>query len=106
MVFCTNCGFNIIEEPSNFCPKCGTHTTTVTEKTETSDYVSRGSSIVPPARSNWWYLLPIFFSVIGGVIAYFILRKDSPKLAMNCFIVGLILTVIGVIFSLSFSPLR
>jgi len=22
-------------------------------------------------RSNWWYLLPILFSIIGGLISYF-----------------------------------
>ena len=107
MVFCSNCGFNIVEESSNFCSKCGTHTIPVSEKIESNvDYLSQPSSIIPPTRSKWWYLLPIFFSVIGGVIAYFILRKDSPKLAMHCFIIGLILTVIGIAFSLSLSPLR
>ena len=26
-------------------------------------------------RSNWWYLLPIGFGVIGGIIAYFGIKK-------------------------------
>ena len=54
-------------------------------------------------RSNWWYLLPIFFGIIGGIIAYFAIRKDDRKKAKKCLFVGLILLVIGIILDLSFS---
>ena len=50
-------------------------------------------------RSGAWYLLPIFFTVIGGVIAYFVIKDDDPKKAKNCLYLGIILTVIGVILS-------
>ena len=50
-------------------------------------------------RSGAWYLLPIFFIVIGGVIAYFVIKEDDPKKAKNCLYLGIILTVIGVILS-------
>ena len=30
-------------------------------------------------RSNWWYLVPIFLGLIGGIIAYFALRNDDRK---------------------------
>jgi hypothetical protein len=31
-------------------------------------------------RSNWWYLAPLLGGIIGGVCAYFALRKDDlPK---------------------------
>jgi len=48
-------------------------------------------------RSNAWFLLPIFFSWIGGLIAYFILRHDDPSKAKNCLYLGIILTVVGII---------
>jgi heme/copper-type cytochrome/quinol oxidase subunit 2 len=48
------------------------------------------------ARSRWWYLLPIFFQIIGGVIAYFILRDDDPKKAKNCLWLGIVLTAIKI----------
>jgi heme/copper-type cytochrome/quinol oxidase subunit 2 len=48
-------------------------------------------------RSRWWYLLPIFFKVIGGVIAYFVLRDDDPKKAKNCLLLGIVLTAIPII---------
>jgi len=51
-------------------------------------------------RSNVWYLLPIFFGVIGGIIAFFIIRKDDPHKAKNCLYVGIVLMVIGIIFNM------
>ncbi|MGH9910159.1 MAG: hypothetical protein ACRD32_05920 [Nitrososphaerales archaeon] len=51
-------------------------------------------------RSNWWYLLPIFFSLVGGVIAYFAIKNDDPKKARNCLAIGIILTAIGVVLTI------
>ena len=48
------------------------------------------------SRSNFWYLLPIFLGLIGGIIAYFVLRKDDPKKAKNCLYLGIILAIIGI----------
>jgi len=53
-------------------------------------------------RSNWWFLLPIFFGLIGGIIAYFILRHDDPKKAKNCLYLGIVLAVIGIVINLIF----
>ena len=46
-------------------------------------------------RSSLWFLLPIFFNVIGGVIAYFIIKDDDPRKAKNCLLLGIILTAIS-----------
>jgi len=53
-------------------------------------------------RSRWWYLLPIFFQIIGGVISYFILRNDDPKKAKNCLWLGIVLTAIKIGFFVIF----
>ena len=50
-------------------------------------------------RSGAWYLLPIFLTIIGGVIAYFVIRDDDPKKAKNCLYLGIILAAIGIGFS-------
>ncbi len=52
-------------------------------------------------RSNWWFLLPIFMGLIGGIIAYFVLRGDDPKKAKNCLYLGLILFGIGTAINLA-----
>ena len=50
-------------------------------------------------RSNAWFLLPIFFGIIGGIIAFFILRQDDPSKAKNCLYLGIALMVIGIILN-------
>ena len=52
-------------------------------------------------RSNWWYLVPIFIGFIGGIIAYFAIRRDDPQKAKKCLWVGIILTAINVIVNVS-----
>ena len=52
-------------------------------------------------RSNWWFLLPIFIGLIGGIIAYFVLRHDDPQKAKNCLYLGIILAVIGIVLNLT-----
>ena len=52
------------------------------------------------SRSNAWFLLPIFFGIIGGIIAFFILRQDDPHKAKNCLYLGIVFMVIGIIFNI------
>ena len=49
-------------------------------------------------RSKWWYLLPIFIGIIGGLITWFALKNDDSKLAKNCLILGIVLDSIQIIF--------
>lgn len=51
-------------------------------------------------RSNFWFLLPIFLGLIGGIIAYFVLRQDDPKKARNCLYLGIVLAIIGIIINI------
>ena len=50
-------------------------------------------------RSNAWFLLPIFLGLIGGIIAFFILRHDDPQKAKNCLYLGIVLMLIGMILN-------
>ena len=52
-------------------------------------------------RSNWWYLVPIFIGLIGGIIAYFALRRDDPQKAKKCLMVGIILTLINIVVNIA-----
>ncbi len=53
-------------------------------------------------RSNWWFLLPIFLGLIGGVIAYFVLRHDDPRKAKNCLFLAIVLAIIGIAINMIF----
>ena len=50
-------------------------------------------------RSNWWFLLPILGGLLGGIIAYFVLRQDDPSKAKNCLYLGIILALIGLMLN-------
>jgi len=49
--------------------------------------------------SKAWYLLPIFLSIIGGVIGYFLVKDRDKKLAERLLIAGVIMMVVWIIFS-------
>ncbi len=51
-------------------------------------------------RSNWWFLLPIFGGLIGGIIAFFVLRQDDPNKAKNCLYLGIALALIGLMLNI------
>ncbi len=53
-------------------------------------------------RSNWWFLLPIFLGLIGGVIAYFVLRHDDPRKAKNCLYLAIVLAIFGIAINVIF----
>jgi len=55
------------------------------------------------SRSNWWYLLPIFLGLIGGIIAYFAIRKDDLPKAKKCIYLSLILLAVGIFLDLLFN---
>ena len=48
-------------------------------------------------RSNFWYLLPIFGGIIGGIISWFAIRYDDPRKSRNCLLLGIALTAIPII---------
>ena len=50
-------------------------------------------------RSAWWFLLPIFFTIFGGLIAYFAIRSDDSKRAKDCLLLGIILFAIPLVIS-------
>jgi len=129
--FCTSCGAEL-RSGASFCGKCGTtieqgysnpqpaYKNPRQEAFEEyeNDYVSRagGNSNPQPRYNNSqrngpyvgvsaaWWLLPIFFSVIGGIIAWVCVKDTDPRMAKNCLILGIILTVapIAIIFLIAF----
>jgi len=45
-------------------------------------------------RSWVWFLLPVFVHIIGGVIAYYALKPDEPRMAKDCLYIGITLCAI------------
>ena len=53
---------------------------------------SRHEAPTKGRKSRLWYLLPIFLGVIGGLIAYFVLRNSNSAMARNTLWIGIILS--------------
>lgn len=53
-------------------------------------------------RSNLWYIAPILFGIIGGIVAFFILRKDDPIKARNCLLIGIGMMFVGILIDIAF----
>jgi 2-hydroxy-6-oxonona-2,4-dienedioate hydrolase len=45
-------------------------------------------------RSRLWYLLPIFLHIIGGLVAYFVVRGSDDAIARNSLWLGIILSAV------------
>ena len=125
--FCTSCGA-ALRSGATFCGKCGieveqgysnpqpAYKNTRQEAFEEyeNDYVSRagGNSNPQPRYNNSprngpyvgvsaaWWLLPIFLSFIGGIIAWACVKDRDPGMAKNCLILGIVLTVVPIAISL------
>jgi hypothetical protein len=120
--FCISCGSEL-RPGASFCGKCGTtieqgsfsptspaYKNPRQESFEEyeNDYVGRigGNSNPQPRYNNSqrngpyvgvsaaWWLLPIFFSFIGGIIAWVCVKDTDPRMAKNCLILGIVITVV------------
>ena len=47
--------------------------------------------------SKVWYLLPIFFAIIGGLVMYLVLRNMDRKMASRGMLLGILMVVVPVI---------
>ena len=52
-------------------------------------------------RSRLWYLLPIFLHIIGGLIAYFVLKGSDHVIAKNSLWLGIILSAVATTLALA-----
>ena len=119
--FCTSCGA-ALRSGATFCGKCGIEVEQGYSNPQPAyknprqesfeeyenDYVGRigGNSNPQPRYNNSqrngpyvgvsaaWWLLPIFFSFIGGIIAWACVKDRDPGMAKNCLILGIVITVV------------
>ena len=54
-------------------------------------YLLRQDHFAKQYRSRWWFLLPILFNIVGGIVAYYAIRNDDLDKAKNCLLCGILL---------------
>ena len=98
--FCNNCGSKILEK-TQFCTECGNSLDNLSQtniSTTPQSYPQYSRQGGKPSAA--WWLLPIFFSIIGGIIAWACIRDRDPRMAKNNLILGIVLTVLPIIVTL------
>ena len=74
--FCSNCGAEI-DSKAKICPKCGVEQLIVAERV-----------------SGWWYVVPLFLGIIGGLVAWLINKDRNSKKAMRFLIAGIVVSIL------------
>lgn len=78
-MYCRNCGKQI-EDRAEICTNCGVR--------------------IISKPSNFWYILPLLFNILGGIIGYYALRNKDRSMAKNMIYLG-----IGMIILLTISSI-
>ena len=94
-LFCNNCGNKILEQ-TQFCTDCGNSLDNLVQANMTTPQ-NYGQGRKPSAA---WYLLPLAFYFIGGIIAWACLKDRDPRMAKKNLILGIIVTILPVIVGL------
>ena len=90
MTKCYFCGKELPQE-SNYCTHCDHETNTIDPFEKT---------IIYKKRSVLWYLLPIFIGIIGGIIAFVVIRNSDPLKGKYCLIIGIVTTAALYVYTL------
>jgi hypothetical protein len=99
MVRCQSCGGN--NPPDNaFCETCGAP---LRPNPPVVAAPVNNSRPTPQKTSVAWWLLPLFFSWVGGIIAWAIVRENDKTKARNLLIFGIIMSVIWLLITIVIS---
>jgi len=83
LAFCPNCGKEVLPGDS-FCRNCGRQLRQPETPSEPKE-----------KTSAWWWLLPFFLGIIGGVVGYVVLESRNRRRATRILIFGVVWTVVG-----------
>jgi RNA polymerase subunit RPABC4/transcription elongation factor Spt4 len=83
---CQNCR-TLIKEELRICPHCGRDPS----QPPTYEYRSAEYYYQP---SSAWYLAPLLFAILGGIIGYLGVKDDDKDMANNMLILGMVMSFI------------
>jgi RNA polymerase subunit RPABC4/transcription elongation factor Spt4 len=91
-ISCPACGKQVHED-DNFCPNCAKP---LRPNSPSVHYLMKNERV-----SNAWYLLPVFFSILGGIIGYVGVKERDSEKAGSILACGILIFVVEVVFVLS-----
>jgi len=89
-LFCKHCGTKLPSQDADICTHCG-------KLVKVTSFTVGETASTGKSPSDLWYLLPIFFGIIGGLVMFFVLKDENRKMAKNGIILGAIIAVIGLV---------
>ena len=93
--YCKKCG-NKLELEDKFCDRCGAQQkrSVWVEERKTTTAIGGGATETENIRarpSSAWYLVPIFFSILGGIIGYVAVKDEDKGMANDLLGVGIVM---------------
>jgi hypothetical protein len=71
----------------------------------TGEQASRSTPVRGSVHWAWW-LLPIFFSLVGGLVAWLVNRESDPRTARAMLILGVVMSLLGALAFYWSAPLE
>jgi uncharacterized membrane protein YvbJ len=102
--YCKKCG-NKLELEDAFCDRCGAKQKMVVTLDQQETIAKPGdakSGFTQTKPTSLWYLLPVCFSVLGGIIGYVAVKDENKKMADDLLIIGIVICIICVVCVLLF----
>src|SRR5208283_3788340 len=96
---CPSCG-KPVGENDNFCPHCAKPLRANDELVQQPSPMPINAS-APPKKtekvSNAWFLVPLVFSIVGGFVGYWLLRKRDSNKAKLMIGIGCLVFIIEIL---------
>jgi hypothetical protein len=86
-IICYDCK-KVIPKGLKVCPYCSSGLTSSSSSSHTSSYIK-------PTRL--WYLVPILFALLGGIIGYVGVKDEDKEMAESLLIIGVVLTFFDIV---------
>jgi CHASE2 domain-containing sensor protein len=67
-------------------------------KSTDTPFILEGKTSITEKPSGVWYLLPLFFALLGGIVGYVAVKDRDASMANGLLLLGVVVTVILLIF--------